>query len=70
MDLFDILSEELQVKNTFDFKFMFLEKTLEKISRPLEDEEIVLNLFTNSGIIDKIRKTELLFKKYIFLDYT
>ena len=51
--------------NSFDFKFLVLEKSS---FRPVGDEELVLNLFTANGIIDKIRKTELLFKKYIYLD--
>jgi hypothetical protein len=51
--------------NTYDYKFLIHEKS---IVRPLEDEELVLNLFTTNGIIDKIRKAELAFKKYIFLD--
>lgn len=55
------------MKNTFDYKFLINEKNS---FRPLEDEELVLNLFTANGIIDKIRKAELVFKKYIFLGST
>lgn len=59
------MTEELCMMNSFDFKFLVNEKSS---LRPVGDEELVLNLFTANGIIDKIRKAELLFKKYIFLD--
>jgi hypothetical protein len=65
MDLFEIVIQELNLKNYFDFKFLINDK----IIRPLDDEELVMGLFTQSGLIDKIRKAELQFRKYIYLEY-
>lgn len=63
------MTDELDMDDMFDFKFMVtINKT--KTFRPLADDEILMNLFGSGGIIDKLigEKKEIHYRKYIFLD--
>lgn len=68
LDLYKLVVDELEMTDIFDFKFLCpIGKT--KTFRPLADDEILINLFFNNTLMEKLlsEKKEIHFRKYLFL---
>ena len=67
----DYIKVELGLMDPFDFKLMVVENEKSKTLRPLEEDELLCNIFQKPSLLDKFTKdkNEIFLRKYIYLDF-
>jgi hypothetical protein len=67
----DMVRDELNIIDMYDFKLMVAENEKKTSFKPLEDDEVIFNLFGKSSLLDKLKKdkNEIYLRKYLYLDF-